>query len=243
MGLYCFWQSCANVSFISSFKDYFSSHKVVRGKAAQHTITIQRKCWDWKNNKLGCCRPQHVARGTCPGQHPSNWIILLTPARPHVYIYQLDKLSSAQTRARTEHPISQATPARWSLTPDCWLYYVSWCPHLPRVSCPRGHWSLPLDQNELGSGRLELYIWVSWVQNQIVVIYGGAWSSPAQPSPAQPSPALSSSPHFLCSRVTAATQPPFSIELETNIREVWCFTTKEMLLTRAFSWFQVATQF
>ena len=182
MGLYCFWQSCANVSFISSFKDYFSSHKVVRGKAAQHTITIQRKCWDWKNNKLGCCRPQHVARGTCPGQHPSNWIILLTPARPHVYIYQLDKLSSAQTRARTEHPISQATPARWSLTPDCWLYYVSWCPHLPRVSCPRGHWSLPLDQNELGSGRLELYIWVSWVQNQIVVIYGGAWSSPAQPS-------------------------------------------------------------
>ena len=128
----------------------------------------------------------HGARGTCPGQHPSNWIILLTPARPHVYIYQLDKLSSAQTRARTEHPISQATPARWSLTPDCWLYYVSWCPHLPRVSCPRGHWSLPLDQNELGSGRLELYIWVSWVQNQIVVIYGGAWPSPAQPSPAQP---------------------------------------------------------
>ena len=73
MGLYCFWQSCANVSFISSFKDYFSSHKVVRGKAAQHTITIQRKCWDWKNNKLGCCRPQHVVRGTWHVSRPASF--------------------------------------------------------------------------------------------------------------------------------------------------------------------------
>ena len=185
MGLYCFWQSCANVSFISSFKDYFSSHKVVRGKAAQHTITIQRKCWDWKNNKLGCCRPQHVARGTCPGQHPSNWIILLTPARPHVYIYQLDKL-------RPRPGPGPSTPSRgvrnrqhqqgevW--LPDCWLYYVPWCPHLPRVPVVTGH-----------------YHWtrMSWAVAGWSCISGYPGSrtrlllfmeapGPAQPSPAQP---------------------------------------------------------
>ena len=149
MGLYCFWQSCANVSFISSFKDYFSSHKVVRGKAAQHTITIQRKCWDWKNNKLGCCRPQHVARGTWHVSRPASFKLNNTadacPAScVHLPIRQA-QLGPDQGQDRAPHLLESGTGNTSkvksdSLIVDCIMCPGSLSPWLvpASASCPRG---------------------------------------------------------------------------------------------------------
>ena len=152
-----------------------------------------------------------------------------------MYIYQLDKPSSAQNSEPAPGP-GPSTPSpgvrnrqhqQGGLKTESLYVLIVLCPgwvlvtmagaciclvspavsghyHWTRMSWSVAGWSW------MAGSRVS----VSRVQNQIVVIYGGAW----------PSPALSSSPHFLCSRVTPATQPPFPIELETNLREVRSFT-------------------